>query len=308
MLNRVTQDILIRNTYLNLQRSTNRLQTLQEQLSSGKRVNRFSDDPNSARKILFLHSESKQLEQFSANVQEAKQALTSSSSVLNSITDILAQAKDLSLRASDGSMTQNERSIIAIEINELLENLLTDSNSTRLGKYIYSGTETDTQPFGAVRSNDGKITDVQYKGNREAIKYQIGPGINIQVNRTGDEIFMDNNVFSNLIALRDTLENKNNLPQNDQIQAISNQIGLVGDIYTNILSETASLGGKTKRLELTENKLRDAQLSVELLRTDFEDADMIDVILKLKNEENLFQAALASGARIIQPTLLDFLR
>ncbi len=307
MLNKVTQDILIRNTYLNLQRSANRLQTLQEQLSSGKRVNRFSDDPNSARKILSLHSESKQLEQFSANVQEAKEALTSSSSVLNSITDILARAKDLSLRASDGSMSQNERSTIAIEINELLENILTDSNSTRLGKYIFSGTETNTRPFEAVRSNDGKITDVQYKGNREAIKYQIGPGINIQVNRTGDEILMDNNIFSNLVALRDTLENINNLPQGDQAQAISNQMGLVGDMHTSILSETAALGGKTKRLELTENKLRDAQLSVESLRTDFEDADMVDVILKLKNEENLFQASLASGAMIIQPTLLDFL-
>ncbi len=307
MPSKVTQDTLIRNTYLNLQRSAERLQTLQEQLSSGKRINRFSDDPSGARKTLFLHSESKQLEQFSANVREAKEALTFSSSVLDDIAGAISRIKDLGLQASDSSITQKERSTIAVEVNELLESLLASSNSTRLGKYIFSGTETDTRAFDAVRSADGKITDVQYKGNREAIKYQIGPGINTQVNRTGDEIFQDNNIFSNLIALRDTLENKNNLPQHEQIQAISNQTGLVENMHTNILNEAATLGGKTRRLELTENRLRDAQLAVESLRSDFEDTDTTDVVLKLKNEENLFQAALSSGARVIQPSLLDFL-
>lgn len=307
MPTKVTQDMLLRNTYLNLQRSANRLQTLQEQLSSGKRINRFSDDPNDARKTLFLHSELKRIEQFSTNVQEAKDALTFSSAVFNDIADILSQIKDLTLEASDGSITQQERSSIAVEVNELLESLLASSNSTRLGKYMFSGTETDTQPFEAVRSADGKITDVQYKGNRDAIKYQIGPGINTQVNRTGDEIFLDNNIFSNLIELRDTLENKNNLPQGEQMQAISNQIGLIDNMYTNILSESAALGGKTNRLELTENRLKDAQLAVETLRSGFEDADITEVVLKLKQEENIFQAALASGARVIQPSLLDFL-
>ncbi|HHT9127092.1 MAG TPA: flagellar hook-associated protein FlgL [Candidatus Brocadiia bacterium] len=308
MPTKVTQDMLIRNTYFNLQRSADRLQMLQEQLSSGKRINRFSDDPNGARKALFLHSESKQLEQFSANVQEAKDALTFSSSVLDDIAGTLSRIKDLSLQASDGSLTQKERSAIAVEVNELLESLLTSSNSTRLGKYIFSGTETDTQAFEATRSADGKITDMQYKGNREAIKYQIGPGINTQVNRTGDEIFLDNNIFSSLITLRDTLENKNNLSQHEQIQEISNQTSSIDNMHANILNESATLGGKTKRLELTENRLRDAQLAVESLRSDFEDADTTDVVLKLKNEENLFQAALASGARVIQPSLLDFLR
>lgn len=308
MPSKITQDALIRNTYLNLNRSAERLQMLQEQLSSGKRINRFSDDPNDARKTLSLHTESKQLEQFSANVLEAKETLTFSSSVLNDIADTLSRIKDLSLQASDGAITQKERSAIAVEVNELLENLLTSSNSTRLGKYIFSGTETNIAPFEAVRSTDGKITDVQYKGNREAIKYPIGPGINIQVNRTGDEIFLDNNIFSKLIALRDTLENKNNLPQDEQIQAISNQTGLIDNIHTNILNEAATLGGKIRRLELTENRLRDAQLAVESLRSNFEDTDTTDIVLKLKNEENLFQATLASGARVIQPSLLDFLR
>lgn len=308
MPSKVTQDILIRNTYLNLQRSADRLQMLQEQLSSGKRINRFSDDPNDARKVLYLHSESKQLEQFSGNVREAKDALIFSSAVLEDIAATLSRIKDLSLQASDGSVTQKERSALATEVNELIENLLASSNSTRLGKYIFSGTETDTRAFEADRSTDGKITDVQYKGNREAIKYQIGPGINIQVNRTGDEIFLDKNIFSNLIALRDTIENKNNLPQQEQIQAISNQLDLIDNMHENILNEAATLGGKTKRLELTGNRLRDAQLAVESLRSDFEDTDTTDIVLKLKNEENLFQAALASGARVIQPSLLDFLR
>ena len=79
-------------------------------------------------------------------------------------------------------------------------------------------------------------------------------------------------------------------------------------MHTSILGETAALAGKTKRLNVTENRLRDAKLSVETLRTELEDADTTDLILKLKNEENLFQTALAAGARVIQPSLLDFLR
>jgi flagellar hook-associated protein 3 FlgL len=309
MLTKVTNDMLIRNTYLNLNRSAERLQTLHEQLASGKRINRFSDDPNAARKVLFLHAQSKRLDQFYTNTQEAKEALTFSFTVLTDVADILSQVKDLNLQAADGSISQRERTILAIEVNELLESLLTSSNSTRFGKYLFSGTETTTIPFEATRSaTDNKITDIEYKGNREAIKYQIGPGIDIQVNRSGEEAFQDNNIFSNLITLRDALENSSGLPLDQQMQELSNQIGVVDNMHTSILGETAALAGKAKRLEVTENRLRDAKLSVETLRTELEDADITDLILKLKNEENLFQTALASGARVIQPTLLDFLR
>jgi len=87
--------------------------------------------------------------------------------------------------------------------------------------------------------------------------------------------------------------------------------GMLGDIdknMENILAKLAEIGAKNNRLELSQNRLEDNLLNIKALLSKVQDADMTEVIMKLKMEEMVYQASLSTGARIIQPTLVDFIR
>ncbi len=85
-------------------------------------------------------------------------------------------------------------------------------------------------------------------------------------------------------------------------------MGLIDGHIDNILTARSEIGAKANRIEMTMSRLDAAEQSYTKVLSDTEDADMAEVIIRLKEQENVYNATLAAGARIIQPTLVDFLR
>ena len=300
---RVTQESLNRTALSNINLNYKKMQEIQEKLSSGKQINRPSDDPSGARKVLGLRAEELQVQQFLDNTETAKEQINYTSNTLESIQELFSKIKNLAIQAGNDTLGQSDRNIIANELDELLESVLQNANTDNNGRYIFSGTKTLTSAFTATRDSNGNISSVSYNGNNEEIKYQIGPDTFIQVNLPGGKLFQDNKAFSTLVSLRDSLKASTFDPT-----AFSNLRNTL-DTATNALStEITRFGAKANRLEMTTNSLGNSQTALKELISYTEDADIASLIMDLKHQENVLQSSLKTGAMVIQPTLLDFLR
>jgi len=300
---RITQESLNRTTLSNINLNYKKIQAIQEKLSSGKQINRPSDDPSGTRKVLGLRAEELQVQQFLDNTETAKEQINYTSNTLESIQEIFTKIKGLTIQAGNDTLGQSDRNIIANELDELLESVLQNANTDNNGRYIFSGTKTLTSAFTATRDSNGNISSVSYNGNNEEIKYQIGPDTFIQVNLPGGKLFQDNKAFSTLISLRDSLK-----ASTFDSTAFSNLRNTL-DTATNALStEITRFGAKANRLEMTTNSLGNSQTALKELISYTEDADIASLIMDLKHQENVLQSSLKTGAMVIQPTLLDFLR
>lgn len=300
MTTRVNLEIFVNTTLANIQQNMSNLNKLQEQISTGKKINRPSDEPAGAGNILRLRTEHLRLDQYASNIQTAKQSLDFNASVLQNASDILQRIRELTMHGVSGSVDQDGRNKIAAEINQLLESALQEANSALLGRYIFAGTKTTTLPFETIRSSNGQISEVNYKGNREKIEFRIGPGTNATVNQPGDEVFTDNGLFSSIIKIRDALSDGTVSLARDQLNNLDNA-------SKGILNSIAKAGSISNTLELVDNKVADTKLSLQKILSSTESADLAELVLRLQEQENIFQASLAFSALVFKTSILDYL-
>jgi len=169
----------------------------------------------------------------------------------------------------------------------------------------------------------------------DTVSFDVGPGISMPVTQNGiDVVFYvardteGNAIMRNTFDMLDEvyvsingvpyerLDPSVDINDPDVIAKIkpvgtddlTKQIKLVQDAQNHLLTRTAEIGGRQRRLELLEARYETDALNYEKMRSDAEDADMAEVIMYLKMAETIYQAALSAGARVIQPTLMDFLR
>ena len=300
---RISQESLSRTTLSNINLNYKKMQETQEKLSSGKQINRPSDDPSGTRKVLGLRTEELQVQQFLDNTATAKEQMSLTSNALESIDELFAKIKELTVQANNDTLGQAERETIANELDELTESVLQYANTENNGRYIFSGTKTLTAAFTATRDSSGNILSVSYNGNNEEIKYQIGPNSFIQVNLPGGKLFQDNKTFSTLISLRDALK-----ATTFDSSAFSNLRTTLETATDALSTEITKNGAKANRLDLTTYSLESSQTALKELISNTEDADVATLIMDLKHQESVLQSSLKTGAMVIQQTLLDFLR
>jgi flagellar hook-associated protein 3 FlgL len=300
MATRVNLETFISSTLANVQKSTSNMSRLQEQISTGKKVNRASDDPAGARKILSLRSEDLRLDQYASNIQTATQSLDFSAAALSNTSDILQRITELTMQGVNGATDQSGRTIIANEINQLLETIMQSANSQRLGRYTFAGTETTTEPFVATRNSSGNISAVSYNGNRETIQYNVGPNTNTTVNLTGDEVFVKTRLFQTIVRIRDNLKD-------GAITFATNELTNLDNASQNILNSIAKAGGISSTLELTGNRIDDTKLSLQEVLASAESADIAELVLKLTEQQSIFEASLSSGSYIFKTSILNYI-
>ena len=300
MATRVNLETFISSTLANVQKSTSNMSRLQERISTGKKVNRASDDPAAARKILSLRSEDLRLDQYASNIQTATQSLDFNAAALSNTSDIVQRITELTMQGVSGATDQSGRTIIANEINQLLETIMQSANSKRLGRYTFAGTETTTEPFVATRNASGNISSVAYNGNRETIQYNVGPNTNTTVNLTGDEVFMKTRLFDTIVKIRENL-------LDGAITFATNELTNLDNASQNILNSIAKAGGISSTLELTGNRIDDTKLSLQEVLASAESADIAELVLKLTEQQSIFEASLSSGSYIFKTSILNYI-
>lgn len=301
---RITNGMQSNSMLRSLQGSNERSMKLQEQLSTGRRINRPSDDPIGVSRSLKLNRDLTENGQYTKNVQDGMSFLDATDTALGGVGDILQRLQEISVNGSNDTLPQESKEALALEVDELLGQLLQVGNSTHGGVYIFSGEKVTTKPY----TSDGPpVTAVTYLATEPAgsgqqkINYEIAPGVTDNVNYTGKEVFGPNEeLFNHVIALSDRLRNG----AVADIQSIQDQ--LANDLDST-LNYRSIVGAKYNKMELSLNRLSSANVNITQQIADNDDTDMAYATMQIKLEENIYRSALAVGARVIPPSLVDFL-
>jgi len=303
---RVTQRMLVNRVLNNLNQQSRGILNLQEQLSTGLRVNRPSDDPLAVRRAVNAQSEIGKNEQFLSNITSIGPQLRETESAVQSSIQIMQRMTELTLQANNGTNTQVQRDQIASEANELLEDLLTQGNRVSNGRYVFGGSRTQSEPMLASRNANGEINGVFYAGDVEQIEVEISEGLTVASNQPGLQTFFSTNaqsvdIYTTLIDIRDAMRAGNSA-------AMANGISDLETAQEQLSVVLSRVGAVQNRLERAETTLESVNIQLEETVSDNIDADFAEVALNLNAQSNAYQAALNAGARVIQPSLLDFVR
>jgi flagellar hook-associated protein 3 FlgL len=298
MPSRVTQSMLNSQLLRNLNNNMLRMDNLQNQLSTGRRINKPSDDPVGISYSMRYRSEISANDQYERNLNEAVSWMEYTDSVLGQAGDMLQRVRELSVQGASSSNPASALNSIQSEVEQLYEQMVATGNSQFNGKYVFNGQMTNLKPYDTANA-PAQGTDTA------GINFEIGAGVKIPVNVTGEAVFgspADNDntfkVFQDLITALGT----------GDANAVSGVIGKLDSRIDQFLEVRADIGAKMNRMEHAGMRLSDINVNLQTLLSKTEDADISEVITNLKTGENVYQASLSVGAKLIRPSLIDFLR
>ncbi|HZQ99672.1 MAG TPA: flagellar hook-associated protein FlgL [Chloroflexota bacterium] len=294
---RITDRLLVDKVLGNIQRNTQRLSDLQDEVATGRRINKPSDDPTGTVSSLILHSTDDENQQDAANLDQAQAWLNSTDVALQDVNSILQRARELAVQGANQTLGPEETTSLANEVDQLLDHAMQLANTQNGDRYIFGGFNTRTPSFNFT---DSTKTAWVYNGDNGDIQRAVAPGVKLSVNVTGDRVFPG--VFDVLMGIRDDLKAHN------QDSLSLDRLDELDSVHNDVLNALGEVGAKGARLDLTKNQLSAAHLNNKGSISDIEDADMSDAIVNLSAQQTALQAALATGARVIQPQLLDFLK
>jgi len=301
---RITNNMLINNMISNIGNNLTRMDKYQNQLATGKVILVPSDDPIIATRALKLRTDVSEIEQYKRNTDDAQSWMDMTETTLSNINDVLQRTRELVVQGANGATALGDKKKISDEIKQLQSQLTHMANTTYAGRYLFSGYSTDTK----LMNDDGTFAiDVD---NSQSIEYEIGIGDDININVPGGDIFNEGAVavIGNKSKMIDDFDKIIAALNVGDSQAVGNLIQNVDADIDNVSRVRSDLGARSNRLELTSNRLESDSINFTKLMSENEDVDMAETIIKLQNEENVYKASLSGGARIIQPSLIDFLR
>lgn len=328
---RITNGMLTNNMMNNLNSNMNRLSKYQEQGSSGRKFNKPSDDPIGMSKSLKLYTDVSKIKQYERNLNDAKSWMHTTEDALIEFNEIIHRARELSVDMANGTKTENDTKNAAEEMKQLKDQVIKLANSRHAGRSIFTGFKTDQDLLNKDGTYKINITD------KDVSIYNVGISENIEINTIGMKIFgagvagkdfkndgfdfgfstdESNGKKSTIVDMFDQLITAMGSDQNENDDGIKgfnqdkigDMLGVLDKVHENSLAVRAEIGAKTNRLEMTEKRLSSERLNFTEVLSENEDVDYAELIMQMKLSENVYNASLSMGTRIIQPTLLDFLR
>ncbi len=308
---RITNNMLINNMVKYVGNNLTRMDKFQAQLASGKKIQVPSDDPVVAARALKLRTDVAEIKQYKRNLDDATSWLEITEDAIGKVGDVMQRARELTVQGATGSVTPDDMQKINAEMKQLKEQIIKMGNTTYAGRYIFSGYKTDQK----LLNDDGSFA-INVDTSVENISYEIGIGDSININVAGGDLFNNGGDASNTAVPPATTTGKIISDMNELIARLdAGDNNGVGDMLTdidadinNLLRLRADVGARLNRLELTTNRLDSDNINFTKLMSQNEDVDMAETIINLQNEENVYRASLAGGAKVIMPSLIDFLR
>lgn len=302
---RVTQSMMNSQMMANLNANNARMVKYQDMLASGKKLNKPSDDPVGVGYAMRYDAQISRNDQYQRNVDDAKSQLDFLDSTLNQLNDVLQRARELAVRGATGSMAADDRISTAKEIKQLYDHCVTVGNSQFNGAFIFNGQITNVQPYSTTGGAEFNVTDTG------VINYSLSEGVDMTVNALGKDVFGDpavagnekasDNVFAVLKTLQLGLETNNTADIQGSLAKLDQRMNKVQYAWSDI-------GARSNRVEMLDNRLKDLDVNLQTLLAKTIDTDVPETITNMKTAEAVQRSSLETGARILQPTLVDFLK
>jgi len=290
---------------------------VQRQVSSGQRILRASDDTAGAARAQLYEGEISTLDQDLRNINEARAETDIAADGIQRAIDLMQRARELAVEAGNPTLNQTARTNISQELEQILKTMSALGGLSHRGQMIFSGTQTAQAAFVEADTNaDGKIDQVTYQGNYETRAIEISPGRTSDYTALGSNqgggdfgVFINYsgavetvNVFKSIIDLRNAVDSGNLAT----IAAVS--IPQLENDISHLTVGMARIGGVQVRMDTAVTLNEDVSETTQLNLSKIRDTDVAKAATEFAQLETSYQAALNMGARIMQMSLLDYVR
>lgn len=293
---RVTQNMLTGSSVTQLQASLSRLAKVQEQLSTGRVVNRPSDSPTEAATAMRLRGAVQQQEQYARNAENGLGWMATVDTALSGMSASVRRARELGLQgASSGSTSATARQALAAEVDQLRAGVLAQANTTYLGRPVFGGVTAGDNAFDPATG--------AYVGVPGEVNRSVAPGVTVRVDVPGTDVVGPDgaSLLDDLAALSTALTAGDSAAIRTVVDSLRTRLDVIG-------STQATTGAVYNRAEAAAQQARDATVSLTGSLSEIENTDLPRALVELQSQEIAYQAALAATARVMQPSLLDFMR
>ncbi len=299
----------------NLNSLTDEMRKLENQIASGVKYEKPSDNPVDMVRALGYRRSLEEIDRYQVSIREGKSYLRTMEGAYEGLENLVMRAKQLAIQARNDTLSPENRQAIAAEVDNLLEEALALANTKHGGRYVFAGNRpagyaNGETPFELVRETapDGTVREkVIYQGGEEDLYYTYSSDGKILIGRNGHQALMESELFETLISLKKTLEADNTADPVREIEELGTHIDRLDRVLNYLTNERASLGARMDHLELKENLYLDLKDTIKENLSQAEDADLLEVATRLRAKETAYQAALAAASKVMQLSLVNYL-
>ena len=303
---RITNSMMIMRTMRDQNTNLSKMSKWNHDLSSLTNLHRPSDDPIRVARTLRLESDINMSLEYKENIQAAKSWLEKTETTMNEITSVYQRIRELGVQGANGILKEEDTQKVAQEIKELKNHLIQVGNDTYMGRQIFTGFKTDIKLLdssGNYNTADGLVLAALPS---ELIEYKVGDSQQISVNITGDRIYGPlvggkPKLFDDIDKLLTALDTANHEDASASLADMDNQL-------KTLLQVRGEVGAKVNMIDIMSERMTDVSINLKELLSKTKDTDVAETQIQLITAEAVYKASLSVTARIIQPTLVDFLR
>jgi flagellar hook-associated protein 3 FlgL len=328
---RVTNKMLSNNFLRDMRTNLNNMNTLQGQMTSGKQIRNASDDPFKASRIMQMHSDIEANKQYNNNIKDSINYLDTTDTALGQVGDVVGRIEELLISAGNAAYSENERKAINDEINQKVGEVSQILNTSFDGKYIFGGTRGTTKPTATTKDaigntqlayfKEGGTLDLsniaipidpdtgQYNQINSKVSVEVSQGVTMEYNITASQVINYGTGDNNLMKLLGDITSHLGSADTSDVKKLTNEdlIGIKAAM-TNILKVRSEVGSKQNRMESAEARNVDANFNMTEIMSRTEDIDITEKTMEYATMQTIYMASLQTSAKVLQPSLLDYLR
>jgi len=299
---RITQTMINSQVLRNLQNVFQRITKRENQLASGQKIQYPSDDAVLATRASKIASQRREIEQYKRNVETINNMVSSYDTAVQEVSSIYQRIRELIVRGSSDTLTDIDREAVAKELESIKEHLVAIAN-TRVGtNYIFGGPKSDRPPV-SVATNGKVSIELSPQDSDKRLKVQIA-GYDLEYNLTVRDLFVTRRGESVFDVIDRMLSN---LRSEKSLKLSNTDLGAVDDLVHGASINMAFIGSVTRALDMISNRMEDLDFFITEYLSKETDADITEVVAQLSMDQAVLQSALKSSAKVITPTLVDFL-
>lgn len=293
----------ILNSYMNgMQKNLSEMQKLNNQMNTQKVINKVSDDPYNATKIMSMKTEIEDIERFNYNCDEILGWLENTDATLDKVGTVTTEIKTL-LTSINDTYSKNEVDSVRKDVVEKIKELAESLNGTYSGKYMFSGTKMDEKSISVIENADGSIK-LEINSNIDSgnLKTEISNGMSIDYNLSISEVLG----ADGLDTINKVMESLNKDPFD--INEIIESKEALNKLQNNILDCRSTVGSKANSVEsIKYNNESNIETATEVL-SKIQDCDFTEKYMELMTAQLAYNASIQVGSNLFQSTILDFIK
>ena len=282
----------------------------QEQLTTGLRVNRPSDDAHAFQQARQLEILRERFAHYEESITSARSWLDTTQNNLDSLSEVFSEIYQEGVRSLNSTLDDAEREEVAGLLESLFENVLELLNTQNNDEYLYSGTRTSVKPFSVDAADPtSDASGVVYYGNSDDMLRQIGPGSAITVNLSGAEVInVDNDRDGTAdFTITESIQSFVDALRANDVDAMTSSLSQIQNSRDHLINLTSKIGAVVNRVDISENQLTDASVVIAQQQSDIEDTDFAETILEFQQAQTSLQTSLQVTSSVLQLTLLNFI-